>query len=175
MRAFVQANPFMAQLLRNPEAVAPEPSAAAVAPQPRPTTAAPKTRKDRPPGRGHDGTMDSPAAQPEPSEDRDIHHATSPVPTPENAPPAPTISPPLAAIVPAPTSVPPGIANAPAPQHPTAAESRDATHPNLNATNTVEKRKGNGQGDASDPNQPTQPKHPMPATSWRGRSRRGRR
>ena len=71
MRAFVQGNPSMAQLLRNPETVAPEPSAATVAPelraatvapQPRPTAAAPKTREGRRPGRGHDGTMDSPAA-----------------------------------------------------------------------------------------------------------------
>ena len=85
----------MAQLLRNPETVAPEPSAATVAPelnaatvapQPRPTAAAPKTREGRHPGRGHDGTMDSPAAQLESSEDRDIPRALSSTPTPETAP-----------------------------------------------------------------------------------------
>ena len=127
----------MAQLLRNPETVAPELSAATVAPQPRPTAAAPKTREGRRPGRGHDGTMDSPAPQLESSEDRDIPRATSSTPTPETAPPAPTISHPLAATTPAPTSVPPGTANPPAPQHSTAAESRDTTHPN--ATNAVGK------------------------------------
>ena len=183
MRAFVQANPFMAQLFRNPEPVAPELSAATVAPepsaatmvlQPRPTAAAPKTREGRRLGRGHDGSMDSPAAQHESSEDRDIHHTTSSTPTPETAPPATTISPPspLAATAPAPTSVPPSTANAPAPQHSTAAESRDTTHPN--AVNTVRKEKG-GRADASDPKRPDQPELPMSTTPRRGRSRRGRR
>ena len=108
MRAFVQANPFMAPLLRNPETVAPEPSAATVAPQPRPARAAPNTRGRCCPGRGNDGTMDSPAAQREPSVDRDTHHLTSPTPTPESfrpgvtPPPAPPKSP---------TSVAPSIAN----------------------------------------------------------------
>ena len=182
MRAFVQANPSMAQLLRNPETVAPELSpatvapelsAATVAPHPRPTAAAPKTREGRRPGRGHDGTMDSPAAQLESSEDRDIHRATSSTPTPETAPPAPTISHALAAIAPAPLSVPPGTANPPAPQHSTAVESRDTTHPN--ATNAVGKGKAKGQADASDPKRPDQPEHPISTTPRRGRSRRGRR
>ena len=173
-RAFVQANPSMAQLLRNPETIAPELSAATVAPHPRPTTAAPKTREGRCPGRGHDGTMDSPGAQLESSEDRDIHHATSSTPTPETAPPAPTISHPLAAIAPAPLCVPRGTANPPALQHSTAAESRDTTHPN--ATNAVGKGKAKGQADASDPKHPDQPEHPIYTTPWRGRSRRtGRR
>ena len=173
MRAFVQVNPSMVQLLRNLETVAPELSAATVAPHPRPTTAAPNTRDGCRPGRGHDGTMDSTAAQLESSEDCHIHRATSSTPTLETAPTAPTISDPLVAIAPAPLSVPPGTANPPAPQHSTAAESRDTTHPN--ATNAVGKRKAKGQADASDPKRPDQPEHPMSITPRRGRSRRGRR
>ena len=136
----------MAQLFRNPEplapklsaaTVAPEPSAATMAPQPRPTAAAPKTREGRRLGRGHDRSMDSPAAQHESSEDRDIHHTTSSTPTPETAPQATTISPPstLAATAPDPTSVPPSAADPPAPQHSTAAGSRGVTCPN--AADTV--------------------------------------
>ena len=183
MRAFVQANLFMAQLFTNPESVAselsaatvaPEPSAATVAPQPRPAATAPKTREGRRLGRGHDGSMDSPATQHESSKDRDIHHTTFSTPTPETAPPATTISPPspLAATAPAPTSIPPSTANSPAPQHSTAAESRDTTHPN--AANTVRKGKG-GRADASDPKWPDQPELPMSTTLRRWRSRRGHR
>ena len=163
MRAFVQASPFMEQLFRNPEPVAPvlsaatvasEPSAATVAPQPRPPAEAPKTREGCHLGRGQDGRMDSPAAQHELSEDRDIDHTTSSTPTPETAPPATTISPlsPLATTAPAPTSVPPSTANPPVPQYSTAAESRYTTHPN--AAHTVRKGKG-GRADPSDPNGPT--------------------
>ena len=182
MRAFIQANPSMAQLLRNHETVAPEASAATVAPelsgatvapQPRPTAAVSKTREGRRPGRGHDGTIDSPAAQLESSEDRDIHRATSSTPTPEAALPASTISHPLAATAPAPTSVPPGTANPLAPHHSAAAESRDTTHPK--ATNAIGKRKAKGQADTSDPKWPDQPEHPMSTTPRRGRSHRGRR
>ena len=173
MRAFVQANPSIVQRLRNPETVAPELSAATVAPHPRPTASAPKTREGRRPDRGHDSTMDSPATQLESSEDCDIHHASSSTPTPETAPPAPTISHPLAAIAPAPKSVPSGTANPPASQHSTAAESRDTTHPN--ATNAVGKGKAKGQADASDPKRPDQPQNPISTTPRRGRSRQGRR
>ena len=173
MRAFIQANPSMAQLLRNHETVAPALSAATVAPQPRPSAAASKTREGRCPGRGHDGTMDSPAVQLESSEDRDIHRVTSSTLTPEAAPPASTISHPLAATAPAPTSVPPGTANPLAPHHSVAAESRDTTHPK--ATNAIGKRKAKGQADTSNPKWFDQPEHPMSTTPRRGRSRRGRR
>jgi len=132
----------MAQLLRNPKTVAPEPSAATVSPQPRPATAAPNTRGSPRPGRGHDGTMESPAAQREPSVDRDTHHVTSPTPTPETFPPGVT---PLPAPPTSPTSVAPGLANPCVTQltttpGSTAAGSRDTTHPN--AKNPVEKEKG---------------------------------
>jgi len=171
----VQANPFMAQLLRNPETVAPEPSAATVAPQPRPATAAPNTRGSRRPSRGHDGTMDSPAAQGEPSVDRDTHHVTSPTPTPESFPPG--VTPPPAPPT-SPTSVAPGLANPGVTQHTTTpgstvAGSRDTTHPN--AKNPVEKGNGKAQADASDPKRPAQPEDPIRTTPWRGRSRKGHR
>ena len=42
-----------------------------------------RTREHRGPGRGHDGTVDTPAAESEPPEDRDIHRAKSPTPAPE--------------------------------------------------------------------------------------------
>ena len=182
MRALVQGNPFMAQFFRNPKpvapklsaaTVAPKPSAATVAPQPRPTAAAPKTRESHQLGRGHDGSMDSPAAQHELSEDRDIHHTRSSAPTPKSALLATTISlsSPLAATAPAPTTVPSSTSNPRAPQHSMAAESRDTTYPN--AANTVRKGKG-GRADASDPKQPDQPALLMSTTPRPGRSRRGR-
>ena len=59
MKTFVQANPFIVQLLRNPESVAPEPSSATLAPHPRPATTAPNTRGSHRPGCGHDSTMNS--------------------------------------------------------------------------------------------------------------------
>ena len=175
MRAFVQANPVMAQHLRNPETVAPAPSAATVAPKPRPATAAPNTSGSRRPGRGHDGTMDSPAAQCEPSVDRDTHHVTSPTPTPKSFPPG--VTPPSASLT-SPTSVAPGLAN-PRVTHETttpgstAAGSRDTTHPN--AKNPVEKGKGKARAEASEPKRPAQPEDPNLTTPPRGRSRRGHR
>jgi len=145
MRAFVQANPFMAQLLRNPATVAPEQSAATVAPQPRSPTAAPNTRGSPLPGHGHDGTRDSPAAQRESSVDRHTHHVTSPTPTPESFPPG--VTPPPAPPT-SPTSVAPGLANACVTQHTTtpgshcrAAGSRDTTHPNAKNPRRKRKRK----------------------------------
>ena len=130
--------------------LAPEPSVTTVVPEPRPTAAVPKTREGCRLGRGDDASIDSPTSQHESSQNHDIHHTTSSNPTPETTPPATTISPPspLAATAPAPTSVPPSTANPPGPQHSTAAESRDTSHPN--AANSV--RKGNGgRADASDP------------------------
>ena len=67
-----------------------------------------RTREYRGPGRGHDGTVDTPAAESEPPEDRDIHWAKSPTPATEtftragSTPPSPTPSHP-ATTFPAPT------------------------------------------------------------------------
>jgi hypothetical protein len=126
MRDFVQANPWAVQLLRNPEAVAPEP---------RPATPAPTARKHRRSGHGHDGTMDSSVEPRHPSGDRDIHRATSPPPTPDTfqqaantPPPPPTNSTTLAVNSPAPASPPPRVANPPAPRGTPGGRSRDATH-----------------------------------------------
>jgi len=76
LRAMVQKDPWLAKLLKTPEqeAVAPRPGSGAVAR---------RTREHRGPGRDHDGTVDTPAAESEPLEDRDIHRAKSPTPAPE--------------------------------------------------------------------------------------------
>jgi len=150
----VQANRCMAQLLRHPQTLAPEPSTAAVVPHPWPATAAPKTGGSRCPARRHDGTMDSPAAQREPTLDHDSYHLTSPMPTPESFPQGVTPSPPPPTSL---TSVASGLANPPVTQHTTtpgstAAGSRDTTHPN--AKNPVKRGKAKVQADASDQKPP---------------------
>jgi len=91
LRAIVQKDPWLAKLLKTPEqeAVAPRPGSGAVAR---------RTREHRGSGRGHDGTVDTPAAESEAPEDRDIHRAMSPTPAPEtftqaeSTPPPPTPS-----------------------------------------------------------------------------------
>jgi len=76
MRAIVQKGLWLAKLLKTPEqeAVAPQPGSGAVAC---------RTREHRGPGRGHDGTGDTPAAESEAPDDRDIHRAKSPTPARE--------------------------------------------------------------------------------------------
>jgi len=100
-----------------------------------------RTREHRGPGRGHDGTVDTPAAESEPLEDRDLHLAKFPTPAAEtftraeSTPPPPTPSH-SATTSPAPTpSVPDDTTNPHPPQPIAAARSRDTWPPN--ATNTA--------------------------------------
>ena len=101
-----------------------------------------RTREHRGPGRGHDGTVDTPAAKSELPEDRDIHRAKSPTPAPETAftraestPPPPTPSH-SATTSPAPTPcVPHDTTNPHPPPQIAAGGSRDTLPPN--ATNTA--------------------------------------
>jgi len=93
------------------------------------------------PGCGHDGTVDTPAAESEPPEDRDIHQAKSPTAAAETftgaacAPPSPTSSY-SATTSPAPTpSLPHDTTNPHPPQQIAAGGSRDTRPPN--ATNTA--------------------------------------
>ena len=95
-----------------------------------------RTREHRGPGRGHDGTVDTPAAESEPPEDRAIHRAKSPTPAPETftraecTPPPPTPSH-SATTSPAPTpSIPHDTTNPPRPQQIAAGGSRDTRPPN---------------------------------------------
>ena len=76
MRAFLQAILFMAQRLRNPARLVPEPSPETVAPEARSATLAPNMRGSRYSSHGDDGIVGRPAAQREPSVDRDTHHVT---------------------------------------------------------------------------------------------------
>jgi len=101
-----------------------------------------RTREHRGPGRGHNSTGDTPAAESEPPEDRDIHRAKSPTPAPEtftqaeSTPPPPTPSH-SATTSPAPTlSVPHDTTNPHPPQQIAAGGSRDTRPPN--ATNTAQ-------------------------------------
>ena len=93
-----------------------------MAPQPGSAAVARKTREHRGPGRGHDGTVDTPAAQSKAPEDRDIHRAKSPTPAPETFTRAESTPPPLtpshtATTSPAPTpSVPHDTTNSHPPQ-----------------------------------------------------------
>jgi len=115
------------------EALAPRAGSGAVACRPR---------AHRGPGRGHDGTIDTPAAESEPPEDRDIYRAKSPTPAPETGftrpesttpPPTPSHS---ATTSPAPTpSVAHDTTNPHPPQQIAAGGSRDTRPPN--ATNTA--------------------------------------
>jgi len=100
-----------------------------------------RTREHLGPGRGHDRTVDTPAAELEPPVDRNIHRAKSPTPAPacvtftraESTPPPPTPSHP-ATTSPTPTpSIPHDTTNPHPPQQIAAGGSRD-THP-PNATN----------------------------------------
>jgi len=128
-----------------------------------------RTTEHRGPGRGHDGTVDTPAAESEPPEDRDIHRAKSPTPVPETAftraestPPPPTTSH-AATTSPAPTpSVPHDTTNPHPPQQIVAGGSRDIRPPN--ATNTAHPP-------SPEPhNKPEAPTHTAPRC---GRGRRG--
>jgi len=76
LRAIVQKDPLVAKPLKTneQEAVAPRPGSGGVAR---------RTREHGGPGRGPDGTGDTPAAESEPPEDRAIHQAKSPTPAPE--------------------------------------------------------------------------------------------
>jgi len=158
----VQKDPWLAKLLNTPEqeAVAPRPGSGAVAR---------RTREHRGPGRGHDGTVDTPAAESEPPEDRDIHRAKSPTPAPEtftraeSTPPPPTPSH-SATTSPAPTpSVPHDTTNPHPPQQIAAGGSRDTRPPN--ATNTAH---------APSPEPHNKPEPPTHTAPRRGRGRRGR-
>jgi len=136
LRAIVQKDPWQAKLLKTPEqeAVAHRPGSGGVAR---------RTREHRGPGRGDDSSVDIPAAESEPPEDRDIHRAKSPTPPPasetftqaESTPPLPTPSH-SATTSPAPTpSIPYDTTNPHPPQQIAAGGSRDARSPN--ATNTA--------------------------------------
>ena len=100
-----------------------------------------RTREHRGPGGGHEGTVDTPATESEPPEDRDIDRAKSPTPAPEtftraeSTPPPPTPSH-SATTSPAPTpSVPHDTTNPHPPQQIAAGGSLDTFPPNL--TNTA--------------------------------------
>ena len=100
-----------------------------------------RTRDHRDPGHGHEGTVDTPAAESEPPEDRDIHRAKSPTPVPEtftradSTPPPPTPSH-SATTSPAPTpSIPHHTTNPHPFQQIAAGGSRDNRPPN--AINTA--------------------------------------
>jgi len=112
-----------------------------VAPRPGSGALARRTTELRGPGRGHDGTVDTAAAESEPPEDRDIQRAKSPTPAPEtftraeSTPPPPTPSH-SATTSPAPTpSVPHDTTNPHPPQQIAAGRSQDTRPPN--ATNTT--------------------------------------
>ena len=113
--AIVQKDPWLAKLLKTPEQEA-------VAPQPVSGGVAHRTREHRSPGRGIDGTVDTPAVESEPPEDRDIHQAKYPTPAPETftraeCTPPPPISSHSTTTSPAPTpSVPHDTTNPHPPQ-----------------------------------------------------------
>jgi len=141
-----------------------------VAPRPGSGAVARRTREHRGPGRGHDGTVDIPAAKSEPPEDHDIHRAKSPTPAPETAftraestPPPPTQSH-SGTTCPAPTpSLPHDTTNPHPPQQIAAGGSRDTLPPN--ATNTAH---------APSPKPHNTPEPPTHTAPRRGRGRRGR-
>ena len=157
MRAFVKENPWMAQYLRDPEAVAP-----------RPANVAPKGKERQRPSRAYDGTIDSPGSSRAPSEDPAIHHEIFPTPMPgivtpaTTAPRATTTTAPSAPPTPTIPNVPPGMTNPP-----TSEQTGDSA--TRNATNTVAKGKGKGKAT----NVPVTPRHSH--TAQRGRSSRRRR
>jgi len=112
-----------------------------VAPCPGSGAVACRTREHRGPGHGHHGTVDTPAAESQPPEDRDIHRAKSPTHAPatytraESTPPPPTPSH-SATTCPAPTpSVPHDSTNPHPPQQIAAGGTRDTRPPNV--TNTA--------------------------------------
>jgi len=162
LMAIVQKDPWLAKLLKTPqqEAVAPRRGSGAVAH---------RTREHRGPGCGHDGTVDTPAAESEPPADRDIHRVKSPTPAPEtftraeSTPPPPTPSH-SATTSPVPTpSAPHDTRNPHPPQQIAAGGSRDTRPPN--ATNPAH------------PPSPEPHNKPEPTTHTapqRGRGRRGR-
>jgi hypothetical protein len=165
MRAFVKENPWMAQYLRDPEAVAP-----------RPANVAPKGKERQRPSRAYDGTIDSPGSSRAPSEDPAIHHEIPPTPMPgivtpaTTAPRATTTTAPSAPPTPTIPNVPPSMTNPPTSEQTRAAESRDSA--TRNATNTV--AKGKGKGKANVPGTPRH-SHNETSTARRGRSSRRRR
>ena len=108
----------------------------AVAPQPGSGALASRTTEHGGPGRGHDGTVDTPAAESEPPEDRDIQRTKSPTPASEtftraeSTPPPPTPSH-TATTSPAPLpSVPHDTTNPHPPQQIAVRGSRDTRPPN---------------------------------------------
>jgi len=147
------------------------PEQEAVASRPGSGAVARRTREQRGPGRGHDGTVATPAAESEPPEDRDIHRAKSPTPAPgtftraESTPPPPTPSH-SATTSAAPTpSIPYDTANPHPPQKIAGGGSRDTRPPNT--TNTAHTP-------SPEPdNKPEPPTHtaPRPARGRRGRHR----
>jgi len=88
LRAIVQNDPSLAKLLKTAEQEA-------VAPRPPSGGVMRRTREPGVLGRGHDGTVHTPAADPEPPEDRHIHRAKSPTPPPETFTRAESTPPPL--------------------------------------------------------------------------------
>jgi len=126
------------------------------------------TREHRGRGCGHHGTVDTPAAESEPPQDRDIHRAKSPTPAPEtftraeSTPPPPTPSH-SATTSPAPTpSVPHDTTNPHLRQQIAAGGSRDTRPPN--ATNTAH---------APSPEPPNKPEPPTHTAPRRGRGVEG--
>ena len=142
-----------------------------MAPRPGSGGVAHRTREHRGPRPGHNGTVDTPAAELEPPDDRYIHRAKSPPPAPasetftraESTPPPPTPSH-SATTSPTPTlSVPHDTTNPHPPQQIAAGGSRDTRPPNaMNTAHTLSPK----------------PHHkPEPVTQIaprRGRGRRGR-
>jgi len=145
------------------------PEQEAVARRPGSAAVAPRTREHHGPGRGHDGTVDTPAAESEPPEDPDIHRAKSPTPAPEtftqakSTPPPPTPSHSATTSLAPTPSVPHDTTNPHPPQQIAAGGSRDTRTPN--ATNMAHTP-------SPEPhNKPEPPTHTAPR---RGRGRRGR-
>jgi len=143
-----------------------------VGPQPGSGGVARRTREYSGPGRGHDRTVDTPAAESEPPADRDIHWAKSPTPAPASetftraaSTPLPPTTSQSATTSPAPTpSVPHDTTNPHPSQQIAAGGSQDTRPPN--ATNTAH---------VPSPNPHNKPEASTHTASRHGRGRRGRR